>query len=522
MIRRDTGAEQVSAPGCGPDPERKWLVDAAPAPVSRRRVLARGPLALSAAWTLAACATVEPELPRPQTARAPRPENDLTRLRDGGDPVVAGEALRGDLLRRFYAQRDFEPVWTSRPAQAETLAAAVLRAGEHGLDPDLFHARLLGAGTALAPLQREMLLSHAVLTYAEALASGAVPPARRRDGEALAADPVDVARVLGAALDRRDPVAAIEGLAPATPTYAALREALAQLRAGAAASDGLVADALARSTRGIAVNLERQRWLPRRLPPDRVWVNVADQQLAYYRDDSVIFTARVVVGDVIERKQSPEFTTMIEAGLFNPPWVIPRDIVEADILPRLERDPGFLERHRIVLLPNGEGEQAPGPESGLGTIMFNMPNRFDVYLHDTPDKSAFSRENRRISNGCIRVQNPLQLASLLMEKPLEAIHETVAEGDTRWKQLPRPVPVFVTYQTAFAATDGTLQFRPDFYERDGGIWRQLRKNPEPEEQEETPAPRPVVAAATRPSPGRHSTRRPPPRPAPRLVEPRRR
>ncbi|WP_158287622.1 L,D-transpeptidase family protein [Falsiroseomonas bella] len=501
------------------DPERKGA--AAARPSSGRRAFAGGTLALAAAWALPGCATIEPELSRSPPPRAP---DDLTRLRDGGpDPVVAGETLRGDLLRRFYAQRGFEPVWTTRPAQAAALADVVLAAGDHGLDPELFQAGLLQRRATLAPLQRDMLLSHAVLTYAEALALGAVPAARRRDGEALAPDPVDVARVLDAALDRRDPAAAIEALAPATPTYEALRRALVQLRDGAAASDGLVADALARSARGIAVNLERQRWLPRRIPPDRVWVNVADQQVTFYRDDQAVFTSRVVVGDVIERKQSPEFRTVIESSLLNPPWVVPRDIVEADILPRLERDPGFLERHNITLLPNGEAEQAPGPESGLGAIMFVMPNRFDVYLHDTPDKSAFGRENRRISNGCIRVENPLQLASLLMEKPLGAIHEAIAEGGTTRKPLPRPVPVFVTYQTAFATADGTLQFRPDFYARDAGIWRQLRKNPGPEETPE-PAPEaaPAVAAATRPSPGPRSTRRPQPRPAPRLVEPRRR
>jgi murein L,D-transpeptidase YcbB/YkuD len=518
MILKDSGADQVQVPTGSPETD-----DEPPRTLSRRRALAGGPLALAAAWTLGACATLEPEPPRPQAARPPGAENDLTRLRDGGNPVIGGETLRGDLLRRFYAQRDFEPVWTSRPAQAEALAAAVLRAGDHGLDPELFQAGPLAQRSALPPLQRDMLLSHAVLAYAEALALGAVPPARRRDGEALADDPVDVARVLGAALDRRDPAAAIEALAPATPTYAALRRALAQLRAGAAASDGLVADALTRSTRGIAVNLERQRWLPRRLPPDRVWVNVADQQLALYRDDETVFSTRVVVGDVVERKQSPEFRTVIEAGFLNPPWIIPRDIVEADILPRLERDPGFLDRHRIVLLPNGEGEQAPGPESGLGAIMFYMPNRFDVYLHDTPDKTAFARENRRLSNGCIRVENPLELAALLMDKPVSAIHEAVAEGATTRKPLPSPVPVFVLYHTAFAAADGTLQFRPDFYQRDGSIWRQLRKDPGPEDVPD-PAPEaaPVVAAARRPSPGPRSTRRPPPRPSPRMVEPRRR
>ncbi|WP_170985011.1 L,D-transpeptidase family protein [Roseomonas sp. AR75] len=507
----------MRAPKRGLDPECNGPPDGTVPP--GRRAVASGSLALAAAWALSGCATVEPELSRPQPTRAP---DDLTRLRDGAaDPVVGGEVLRGDLLRRFYAQRGFTPVWTSRPAQAAAMADAVLAAEEHGLDPELFQASLLQRRETLPPLQRDLLLSHAVLTYAEALALGAVPVTRRRDGEALASEPVDVAQVLDGALDRRDPAAAIAALAPATPDYAAMRHALVQLRAGATASDGLVADALARSARGIAVNMERQRWLPRRLPPDRVWVNVTGQQLAFYRDDQAVFTSRVVVGDVIERKQSPEFTTVIESGLLNPPWVVPRDIVEADILPRLERDPGFLERHNITLLPNGEAEQAPGPESGLGAIMFVMPNRFDVYLHDTPDKSAFGRENRRISNGCIRVENPLQLASLLMEKPVDAIHEAIAEGSTTRKPLPRPVPVFVTYQTAFATADGTLQFRPDFYRRDPAIWRQLRKNPGPEEIAE-PEPEVTPVAAARPSPGPRPTRRPPPRPSPRMVEPRRR
>jgi murein L,D-transpeptidase YcbB/YkuD len=517
MIHRVPGAELVQGPKCGLDAERDGR--SAGTPATGRRAFAGGTLALTAAWALSGCATAEPELASPQP---PRRDDELTRLRDGAaDPVVAGEALRGDLLRRFYALRGFEPVWASRPAQAAELADAVLAAGDHGLDPDLFHAGLLQRRAALPPLQRDLLLSHAVLAYAEALAFGAVPVGRRRDGEALAPDPLDVARVLDGALDRHDPVAPVQALAPTTPTYEALRRALAQLRAGSAASEGLVADALARSSRGIAVNLERQRWLPRRLPPDRVWVNVAEQQLAFYRDDEAIFTTRVVVGDVIERKQSPEFRTVIESSLLNPPWVIPRDIVEADILPRLERDPGFLERHKIVLLPNGDGEQAPGPESGLGAIMFEMPNRFDVYLHDTPDKSAFGRENRRISNGCIRVENPLKLASLLMDKPIDAIHEEIAKGGTRRKPLPRPVPVFVLYHTAFATADGTLQFRPDFYERDAAIWRQLRKNPGPEDAAEA-ARAAARVAATRPSRGPYSTRTPQPRPEPRMVEPRRR
>ena len=132
----------------------------------------------------------------------------------------------------------------------------------------------------------------------------------------------------------------------------------------------------------------------------------------------------------------------------------------------------------MVLLANGEVEQLPGPEAGLGLIMFDMPNRFDVYLHDTPDRYIFNRDNRRISHGCIRVQNPREFAALLTDQPIDAINQGIATGNTTRNDLPTPVPVFVVYQTAFVDTDGTLQFRPDFYNRDAAIWQSLQERPQ--------------------------------------------
>jgi murein L,D-transpeptidase YcbB/YkuD len=233
-------------------------------------------------------------------------------------------------------------------------------------------------------------------------------------------------------------------------------------------------------------------------------VNVPDQQLVLYRDNLPVFVTRVVVGEETARKQSPELKTVIESALFNPPWVIPSDIVEADIRPMLKRDPEYLVRNKIVLLPNGDAEQAPGPQAGLGVIMFEMPNRFDVYLHDTPDKEAFGRDNRRISNGCIRVQNPLELAALLMEEPMEVIQHKVATGGTVRRALPEPVPVFLLYHTAFAAAGRELEIRPDFYGRDEALWQRLQKRPQDQSASGT-----LAGAATRsvagPQPPRRAT-----------------
>ena len=105
--------------------------------------------------------------------------------------------------------------------------------------------------------------------------------------------------------------------------------------------------------------------------------------------------------------------------------------------------------------------------------MFEMKNRFDVYLHDTPSKNLFSRDDRRISHGCIRVENPQKLAALLMRQPIDAINQAIAPGSTTRSDLPEPVPVFVVYETAFADVDGRLQFRADVYGRDAEIWQSL-------------------------------------------------
>ncbi len=463
--------------------------------VSRRATLASGALALAATCALAACGA-DP-MPDFGSALGSRTDTALHNRIDGRRPlVVAGEELDTALLLRFYVRHGFEPVWTTRPAQANSLVEAVLRAGDQGLDPELFHATLLQGRAALPPLDRDLLLSDAFLSYANALARGAVPLERRRDDQVLTPESIDVAAVLDEAADSADPGAVIEALAPTTPTYRALRHALQKYRSSAAAGDKVAVN----RRRTIAVNLERQRWLPRPLPADRVWVNVAAERLVLYRADEPVFSTRVVVGEDVEHNQSPEFRATIDASFFNPPWVIPADIAKAEILPKVDRDADYLTRNRMVLLTGGEVEQLPGPDAGLGLIMFDMPNRFDVYLHDTPDRYIFNRDNRRISHGCIRVENPIQFAALLMRQPIDTINQGIARGlttgNTTRNNLSVPVPVFVVYQTTVADTDGTLQFYPDFYNRDAEIWRKLqkgtpRRGPSMQADNRPPSPQPL-------------------------------
>jgi len=161
---------------------------------------------------------------------APGDSEIKTRLGSAGTLTVAGETLHAAVLRRFYAGHDNQPVWATHPAQATALWHAVLNAGDQGLDPDSFHVAAF-AKTATSPIDRDLLLSDAFLSYAEALARGAVPSEMRTEDEDLAADPVDVVAVLDTTLTSPNPEQTIEALAPNTPAYAALRHAYETYRA---------------------------------------------------------------------------------------------------------------------------------------------------------------------------------------------------------------------------------------------------------------------------------------------------
>lgn len=434
-----------------------------------------------AAETGAEAAATAPIAPGPMPAEVSAAgDAELRAMLDApGNIIIAGDRTHSDLLRRFYAAHDYTMVWDTRPAQAESLLTAVSHAADHGLDPGSFHMVLLtGRAAGLSPIERDLLLSDAFLGYADALARGAVPVEARIGSEALQPEPVDIVAALDAALAAADPARAIEALAPQTAEYAALQRAYARYRAKLASAAAPRAAGRRRGDPGaaarlrkIAVALERLRWLPRVLPPDRLWVNTADARLQLFRDGQPVFSTRVIVGE--DGWQTPEFASAATSVLFNPPWFVPRSIFVKEILPRLASDPGYLARHHMSWRRGGTLRQEPGPHSALGRLKFEMPNRFDVFLHDTPMKGLFAGADRRRSHGCVRVENPNGLAAMLLQERPEAIGRAISVGYTHRQDLPEQVPVFVVYQTVVVEADGSLQFRPDPYGRDGRIWRQL-------------------------------------------------
>jgi murein L,D-transpeptidase YcbB/YkuD len=247
----------------------------------------------------------------------------------------------------------------------------------------------------------------------------------------------------------------------------------------------------------IVLNLERWRWLPRDLGRHYIAVNAAAAALQVVEDGRTVLTSRVVVGDL--QHPTPVVHARLEAVILNPPWNIPVSIAAAEMLPRLRENRRYLAERDIVILERRERDpfglavdwsaigpesfpfrlqQQPGPGNPLGRIKFDAPNRFDVYLHDTPARSLFERPARTASHGCIRVERAAELAAHVLAGWTDrALATAIAAGDSRRIPVAPPLPVYVLYWTAFAGPDGQVHFRDDVYGRDRRLAAALAMEP---------------------------------------------
>lgn len=224
----------------------------------------------------------------------------------------------------------------------------------------------------------------------------------------------------------------------------------------------------------IAANMERWRWMPDEFESRHIVINIPGQTLEFVRDDAVVMTSRVMVGKKSTR--SPILRAEARSLVVNPPWNVPTDIAARQILPKLKTDPNYLAAHNMVVV-NGQFKQLPGPNNAMGTLMLDAPNRFDVYLHDTPGKAAFQNDDRELSNGCIRVQDMATLASFALSNDRaghgERLNGIIASRKTTRLSLEDPLPIYMVYWTAIANADGNVEFRPDRYDRDPPLIKAL-------------------------------------------------
>jgi len=257
----------------------------------------------------------------------------------------------------------------------------------------------------------------------------------------------------------------------------------------------------ARRVRLIELNLERWRWLPQDLGQRHLLVNVPGFRLHVSDSGEEVLAMRVIVGRVVRR--TPVFSDVMRYLVFSPSWEVPPTILRQDKLPEIRRNPAYPVQQNMRVFQLGGGSwsevdpgavdwaratastirlrQRPGPDNALGLVKFMFPNRFNIYLHDTPSRELFARSQRDFSSGCIRVERPAALATyLLRDDPAwtpEAVAAAMESGLERTVTLPRPIPVHIQYWTAFVGTDGAVEFRADIYGRDVRLDAALRLPP---------------------------------------------
>jgi len=436
-------------------------------------------------------------------AAAPLPEAGPAR---DADPIVlavrqrlesmpaardSGEQADYAALKAFYAQWAAAPLWLTNGAltpRAEQAVLEINQADSWGLKASAFELPKLGtppsAVEALA--EAEFKLSFAVLKYARAARGGRLEPttvSRKFDQKPPIYDP---GSLLIAIAEHGDVAAYLRQLHPRHEQFSRLRQAL--LAARATPPDAGTAN----TVRRLIANLERWRWMPDDLGDFYVWDSVPEQMTRVVDRGEVTLSEKIVVGK--PSTPTPIFSANMQFVIFHPSWGVPSGMKVQELWPQLRNTGGgwfssyplasavlaghglFVSRGGQPINPDAvdwskvdirefEFVQPPGPKNVLGIVKFRFPNKHDVYMHDTPERHLFGGAVRAFSHGCMRVQNPIRLAEVLLAHDkgwtLSDVQGYVRRGGEI--ALKQPIPVHVTYFTAVVDDAGKVQYFPDVY-----------------------------------------------------------
>ncbi|GAB1582302.1 murein L,D-transpeptidase [Phyllobacterium phragmitis] len=239
--------------------------------------------------------------------------------------------------------------------------------------------------------------------------------------------------------------------------------------------------------------MERLRWLPHDFGNRYVFVNQPAYRAQYFADGQEKLAMNVVIGS--PRHQTYFFYNRIQTVVFNPSWGVPRSIILNEMMPRILRDPGYLERNGYEVYSGGKRvpassvnwsrvaaggahvgiRQIPSLDNALGELKILFPNAHDIYMHDTPAKSYFKRDMRALSHGCIRLERPRDMAAAVLGVPVESLNKYFGKNE-RGVKVPEQIPVYIAYFTAWPdASTGKIRYYEDVYERDSHLAKAMEK-----------------------------------------------
>jgi L,D-transpeptidase YcbB len=414
----------------------------------------------------------------------------------------------------FYRTRNFAPLWAAEnrtQPKAEQASGFLVNVANDGLDPADYPAPKFDNTDPLKLAADELTMTNSVLTFARHASTGRVAFTRVSGAIYFEQKKApDAAEVLSKIADSADVRATLDAFYPQHRAYKALKAELAAARSRKfseidnnrgsvkaivekietntkrkpknAKQDAAEVRPATASVDTIIANLERWRWMPHDLGDAYVMVNIPDFTLKVVQNGKTSWQTKIVAGKV-GNQATPLLTETMKYITVNPTWNVPPSIINNEYLPALARDPNALARVGLKIGRNSDGSirifQPPGERNALGRIRFNFPNRFLVYQHDTPDKKLFSHAVRAYSHGCMRVENPDKYAEVLLgiSQPEERyttdrIQAMYGKGE-RTINFKKPIPVYITYQTAFVDDAGHLNARVDLYGHDETITRIL-------------------------------------------------
>ena len=365
------------------------------------------------------------------------------------------------------------PAWCALPRQLDLAAVLQAALDEHAIAETLERVTVKHEGYRR--------LRQALALYREIAASGGWPEVSKGPALRLGSSGARVVELR--TRFSREPIAFEPATAPLTGSSEVFDESLGELVRHFQSHHGLADDGVvgpetlhelnvpaAERAAQLEVNLERWRWLPEDLGTSYLFVNIAAFRLDVVEGQHAVLSMKTIVGKDYTR--TPFFAAQIREVIVNPWWHVPDSIAAKELWPKQHADGSYLSRQHMIV-SKGKIVQRPGPWNSLGRLKFDMPNHFNVYLHDTPARSLFDRTVRAFSHGCIRLGQPLDLAVyLLRDQPRwsrEAIERAIDSGSERAVRLSAPVPVYILYWTAWAGDDGHVEFHRDHYRRDAAL-----------------------------------------------------
>ena len=397
----------------------------------------------------------------------------------------------GEAIARHYSRRP-QFLWSDQGsinAKAQAAIATLAASDAVGLDPADYRVAMpdLQSADPGALLRFELALSAKVLTYVLDATRGRIDPNRLSGYHDLPRKTVDLADSLATIAQSSDVAAYLESRNPDNVQFRALVAELARQRGE---------DPQGKATK-LRFALEQLRWLPRQLGTRYVFLNQPAFEVSYVSGAGAPLTMRAVIGK--RNAQTYFFTDRIKEITYNPYWNVPRSIVINEMLPKLWRNPSYLDRLGYEVSTSRGREvassavdwsafaaqqvsidvrQPPGRGNALGRLKIDFPNKHAIYLHDTNQKHLFAREQRALSHGCVRLEHPREMAAALLGTRVAEIDRKIATDETQTVRVPGDVPVYLAYFTAWPDAQGNVRYYKDIYDRDAHLAQAIGKTRE--------------------------------------------